>query len=71
MSPSVSRRTVLQGAGALVVGFSLSTARAQTETGKGGGARHGLPGSLDDTPLLHAWIRIDPTGGGHGPDRQG
>ena len=37
--------------------------RAQTETGTGGGrSKHGLPGSLDDTPNIDAWIRVDVSG---------
>lgn len=64
MMPPLSRRAALTGGGALVLAFSLSAgARAQTETGKGGApTKHGLPGSLDDTPRLDAWIRVDPTG---------
>lgn len=63
MSAIISRRAVLAGAGALTLAFGLSRARAQTETGKGGGpAKRGLPGSLDDTPRLDAWIRIDASG---------
>lgn len=63
MSMVISRRLVLAGAGSLLLAFSLSPARAQTETGKGGGpAKRGLPGSLDDTPRLDAWIRIDAAG---------
>lgn len=59
----VSRRDVLAGAGALIVAFRLTKADAQTETGTGGGAsKHGLPGSLDDTPEIDAWIRIDASG---------
>jgi CO/xanthine dehydrogenase Mo-binding subunit len=63
VSALISRRAVLAGGGALLLAFSLSGARAQTETGKGGGlAKRGLPGSLDDTPRLDAWIRIDAKG---------
>lgn len=64
MTGVVSRRGVLAGAGALLVGFRLSGARAQTETGTGGSpSKHGLPGSLDDTPNIDAWIRVDASGG--------
>ncbi|MGE7414433.1 molybdopterin cofactor-binding domain-containing protein [Methylobacterium tarhaniae] len=60
---TLSRRAVLAGTGALVLAFSLAPARAQTETGKGEGPRkRGLPGSLDDTPRLDAWIRVAPDG---------
>ncbi len=54
---NISRRTVLAGGAALVVGFSLLPAMrlrsAQSD---------GLPGSLDRAPLLDAWIRIDEHG---------
>jgi len=63
MNAMLSRRAVLVGAGALTLAFSWSAAQAQTETGKGEGpVKRGLPGSLDDTPRLDAWIRIDATG---------
>lgn len=64
MSPAVSRRAALAGAGSLLLAFSMSPpARGQTETGKGDKpSKRGLPGSLDDTPRLRAWIRVDPSG---------
>ncbi|MBB4371040.1 CO/xanthine dehydrogenase Mo-binding subunit [Bradyrhizobium sp. cir1] len=63
MTHAVSRRGVLAGAGALIIAFRLSGAHAQTETGTGGKpSKHGLPGSLDDTPRIDAWIRIDASG---------
>ncbi|TAI64828.1 molybdopterin cofactor-binding domain-containing protein [Bradyrhizobium sp. Leo170] len=63
MTHAVSRRSVLAGAGALIVAFRFSGAYAQTETGTGGGpSKHGLPGSLDDNPRIDAWIRIDASG---------
>ena len=63
MSAILSRRAALAGAGGLLFAFSMTPARGQTETGKGGGpSKRGLPGSLDDTPRLDAWIRIDATG---------
>src|SRR6266702_306708 len=63
MTQAVSRRGVLAGAGALIVAFGLSRAHAQTETGTGGGpSKHGLPGSLEDTPNIDAWIRVDASG---------
>lgn len=59
----VTRRGALAGAGALVIAFRLSRASAQTETGTGGGpSKLGLPGSLDDTPDLDAWIRVEASG---------
>ncbi len=63
MSPKLTRRAALAGGGALVLAFSLRPARAQTETGKGGvPPKRGLPGSLDDTPRLDAWIRVHASG---------
>ena len=62
MNAIVTRRAALAGGGALLVTFSLSGARAQTETGKGGRSKRGLAGSLDDTPRLDSWIRIDASG---------
>jgi nicotinate dehydrogenase subunit B len=63
MNAALSRRAIMAGGGALVVAFRLSTVRAQTETGKGGGpSKLGLPGSLDDTPRIDAWIRVDSAG---------
>ncbi len=60
MSHAVSRRDVLRGTGALVLAFSLSRhAFALTETGA---SDTPLRGSLDSTPLLDAWIRIEPNG---------
>ncbi len=62
MSFNFTRRTIVAG-GALLFAFSLSGVRAQTETGKGGvPSKRGLPGSLEDTPRLDAWIRIDTSG---------
>jgi CO/xanthine dehydrogenase Mo-binding subunit len=49
MSISPTRRTFLSAAGALVVSFSLRQARA---------AAAPLPGSLKDTPVLEAWIKV-------------
>src|SRR5690242_3901259 len=53
-----SRRAVLCGGGALVVSFSLLSrgASAQDQTGPK------LPSSLEKSPLLDAWIRIDADG---------
>ena len=58
MSAALSRRSVLQGAGALVVAFTLAPralAQATESAAK-------LPGSLAKAPLLDAWIRIDADG---------
>src|SRR5262245_37369865 len=56
----ISRRSVLAGGAALVISFSLFPSRdgnsQQTQ------ARVELPGSLDNEPLLDAWIRIDKRG---------
>ncbi|MFG1249473.1 xanthine dehydrogenase family protein molybdopterin-binding subunit [Xanthobacter flavus] len=60
---ALSRRAVLRGTGALILAFSLSSrAFAQTETGASATPLRGLPGSLDATPRLDAWIRIAPDG---------
>ena len=63
MTQALSRRAVLRGTGALILAFSLSgRAFAQTETGASATPLRGLPGSLDATPRLDAWIRIAPDG---------
>src|SRR5438045_2617774 len=54
----LSRRAVLAGAGALVVSFSLLP-RALLAQAHGGPK---LPGSLEKSPMLHAWRRSDPDG---------
>jgi nicotinate dehydrogenase subunit B len=51
-----SRRQVLAGGGAVIVSFSLGTARAQQPQSPP------LPGSLKETPSLDSWIRIDADG---------
>lgn len=56
----ISRRAILQGGAALVVSFSLldlGKLSAQQVP-----AKAKLPGSLDDEPMLDAWIRIDAQG---------
>ena len=62
----LSRRGVLAGAGALLVSFSASHLWAQTEGGSAATPPAAppapRPGSLKDTPLLDAWIRIDAKG---------
>lgn len=63
MTTVLTRRSVLAGAGALVVSWRLGAgqkALAQTETGVAASAR--LPGDLPAAPWLDAWIRIDATG---------
>ena len=58
----VSRRAVLAGSGALVLAFSLRPLFAQeavVSPPPSGSEPPGPPGSLEDTPLLDAWIRID------------
>ncbi|MET2828540.1 xanthine dehydrogenase family protein molybdopterin-binding subunit [Mesorhizobium shangrilense] len=64
MSIMLSRRAVLLGTGALTLAFSLPGARAQTAASEGDMAapERKLPGSLDGTPRLNAWIRIDANG---------
>ena len=54
----LSRRAVLAGAGALVVSFSLLPRDLLAQAP--GGPK--LPGSLEKSPMLDAWIRIDPDG---------
>jgi nicotinate dehydrogenase subunit B len=52
---ALSRRTLLAGAGALVVSFALRSSLSLAEETT-------LPGSLATTPMLDAWIRIDGEG---------
>ncbi|MDB5445357.1 MAG: Isoquinoline 1-oxidoreductase, partial [Phenylobacterium sp.] len=58
----LSRRGLLAASG-LTVAFALG-ARAFAQEGGAGPkpVAPGLPGSLKTTPLLDAWIRIDPAG---------
>lgn len=66
----LSRRTVLAGTGALVLGFSLMRAtfaqQPQAEEPQNAGAEPEttpeLPGNLADAPMLDSWIRIDADG---------
>ncbi|QIB34328.1 xanthine dehydrogenase family protein molybdopterin-binding subunit [Ancylobacter pratisalsi] len=63
MSPALSRRDVLRGTGALILAFGVPhSASALTETGASATPLRGLPGSLDSTPRLNAWIRIEADG---------
>ncbi|MFT8246307.1 molybdopterin cofactor-binding domain-containing protein [Roseomonas sp. BN140053] len=66
-SAGLSRRGVLAGAGALVLGFSMDCARAQpaAEAQNAGVTPRPaprLPGSLQTSPQLDAWIRVDAQG---------
>ncbi len=59
--PLISRRAVLAGTGALIVSCSLPRVSAGAAV-KGSDAplpRPTLPGSLEKTPWIDAWIRID------------
>lgn len=60
----VSRRAVLAGTGALVLSFASRDLFAQhvPPTLPNGAEAPQLPGSLQKTPLLDAWIRIDAEG---------
>jgi nicotinate dehydrogenase subunit B len=51
----VSRRTLLAAAGGLLVSVSLPDPQVRADDAP-------LPGSLKDTPLLDAWIRVGPDG---------
>jgi len=65
--PNVTRRSLLLGTGALVVGFSLrdhafaqeGELNVSVKPPEPAAAAPKLPGSLADTPSLDAWIRID------------
>ncbi|MDB6041528.1 MAG: putative oxidoreductase subunit protein [Gammaproteobacteria bacterium] len=63
-SAHISRRAVLQGAGALIVSFTISPAASSQDKGraKAAGTAVKLAGSLTNTPYLDAWIRIDADG---------
>src|SRR5262245_27344988 len=60
----VSRRSVLGGAGALVLSFSSLPRLAAQEAppGQTSGVKPGLPGSLKASPFLDSWIRVDADG---------
>jgi len=58
VSAGLSRRSVLQGAGGLVVSFALAPAALAQKAAP----QPALPGSLEDAPFLDSWIRIDPKG---------
>ncbi len=56
MTALLSRRTLLAAGGGLVVSVPLMPASAQAD-------EPALPGSLKDTPMLDAWVRVAPDGG--------
>lgn len=60
----LTRRSVLAGAGAVLVSFSAGRVSAQTEGAAAPPASLPAPrpGSLKDTPFLDSWIRIDAKG---------
>ncbi len=59
----ISRRVVLQGAGALIVSFAFApTAAQEVGSANDAGSAPKLPGSLARTPFLDAWLRIDSDG---------
>jgi nicotinate dehydrogenase subunit B len=63
-SPNLARRSLLKGAGALVVAFSLAP-HVLAQGGEGEAqtpVAPGLPGSLKTSPYLDAWIRVDADG---------
>ncbi len=55
----LDRRSVLAGSGALIVSFSLTAALAQQHGGPAAAPVPSLPGSLEKSPYLDSWIRID------------
>jgi CO/xanthine dehydrogenase Mo-binding subunit len=57
MTASFSRRTLLAAGGGLLVSVTLPRASVLADDAPLPGS---LPGSLKDTPLLDAWIRIEP-----------
>src|SRR4051794_35928176 len=69
MPKIVSRRSVVAGAGALIVSFSSRNAWAQegsaaqdVQSGQRVSPPSPLPGSLKDSPYLDSWIRIEGNG---------
>ena len=57
--PVLNRRSVLAGGGALIMSFSLGEAFADDQTAL---PAPKPPGSLEQSPYLDAWIRIDADG---------
>ncbi len=62
MTAAPTRRAVLAGTGALVLGFALRPSWAQEGEAGGAAGALDLPGSLKKTPLLDSWIRVGPDG---------
>src|SRR5260221_944271 len=66
LAANISRRTVLAGGGALIVGFSLVPRGLLAQDAQNSGtqptAELPLPGSLKDDPMLDSWIRVDADG---------
>jgi nicotinate dehydrogenase subunit B len=58
----LDRRRLLGGSGALVVSFSLTGAFAEDQATPAAPPAPKPPGSLDKTPYLDSWIRIDADG---------
>ena len=61
LGPTVSRRTVLAGSGALIVSLPLGQALAQ-DAAPAVAPPPPLPGSLRISPLIDGWVRIDAQG---------
>jgi len=57
---NMDRRAFLVSSGALVVSFALGSAGAAVQ--EAGGGKNPLPGSLEQDPMLDAWIRIGSDG---------
>src|SRR6201997_1661653 len=60
---TLDRRRLLAGSGALVVSFSLTGAFAEDQAAPAAPPAPKPPGSLDKTPYLDSWIRVDADGG--------
>ncbi len=58
----LDRRRLLAGSGALIVSFSFAGAFAQDQSQTATPAGPKAPGSLEKTPYLDAWLRIDSDG---------
>jgi len=58
----VDRRQLLAGSGALIVSFSLAPAFAQDQAAPAAAPAPKPPGSLEKSPYLDSWIRIDAEG---------
>src|ERR1700753_1984996 len=60
--PTIDRRSVLAGGGALIVSFSLTNAFADDQGPPAAAPAPKPPGSLKEAPFLDSWIRIDADG---------